>query len=205
MPLYTCPRCRYTFPSTDRPTVCPDCGHRSPALASEVDFDRFYSARLSTLREELAPEMTPDERNWIRVLLCLNHPRASYYTVAFLRDHVLEATPEMALDTYKSLRWEFIRKVNESRDDLKREGIVEPNYLLRDSSGHPRVIGWEVFGLPLKTLYTFEVEDPHAVPGLEALQAIDLEKVTTDPSGAYTRFLRAWLDLASSPRRGDRE
>ena len=141
--------------------------------------------------------MTTDERNWASVLLYLNRPRASYFTVSFLRNHILDATPEITLDTYKSMRWEFVRAVNEDKGQLVSEGIVEPEYMLRDDQGEPVVSGWEMFGSALRTLYSFSGDDPHAVPGVDAVQAINLERITDNPSDSYIRFLRAWLGLVS--------
>lgn len=195
--LFTCPRCHYTFPSAERPASCPDCGHRSPVPSSDLEFDKYYSTKLDMLREEALPSMTPDERNWTSVLLYLNHPRASYFTVSFLRGHILDATPEITLDTYKSMRWEFVRAVNEDKKALADEGIVEPEYMLRDDQGAPMVAGWEMFGSALRTLYNFEIVDANIVPGVDAVQAINLERITENPSDGYIRFLRAWLGLVS--------
>ena len=203
--LYTCPRCHYTFASADKPVICPDCGHRGPAPSTEVEFDRFYSARLDQLREQCSPSMSVDERNWTRILLYLNRPRASYFTTAFLRDHILDATPEIALDTYKSMRWEFVRLVKAEKEALVQEGVTEPEYMMRDRDGHPLVTGWDRFGGALRTLYGFETDDLHAVPGVDAVQAISLERITDNPSEAYTIFIRAWLGLVteSSLRRAE--
>ena len=203
--LYTCPRCHYTFASADKPVICPDCGHRGPAPSTEVEFDRFYSARLDQLREQCSPSMSVDERNWTRILLYLNRPRASYFTTAFLRDHILDATPEIALDTYKSMRWEFVRLVKAEKEALVQDGVTEPEYMMRDRDGHPLVTGWDRFGGALRTLYGFETDDLHAVPGVDAVQAISLERITDNPSEAYTIFIRAWLGLVteSSLRRAE--
>lgn len=148
--------------------------------------------------------MSTDERNWTRILLYLNRPKASYFTTSFLRGHILDATPEIALDTYKSMRWEFVRKVNEDKAALAVDGIVEPEYMLRDDNERPVVTGWDSFGSALKTLYSLEVADKNLVPGIDAVQAINLERITDNPTEAYTRFIRAWLGLASesSLRRG---
>ena len=195
--LFTCPRCHYTFASADRPALCPDCGHNRVIPSTDVEYDRFYESTLAVLREEAEPGMSADERNWTRVLLCLNRPRASYFTAAFLRGHILDATPEITLDTYKSMRWEFLRKVSEERSALAADKIVEPEYMLRDDAGAPVVADWERFGPALRTLYTFETADPHAVPGADAVQAISLERITENPTEAYSRFIRAWLGLVS--------
>ena len=198
MPLYTCPRCHNTFSSADKPTICPDCGHRSPGLSSDMDFDKYYSTRLSSIRDITSPSMTVDERNWTRVLLYLNKPRASYFTISFIDDHILEATPELALDTYKSMRWEFIKAVRRDKEELISVDIVEPEYMLRDGSGHPLITGWEYYGGALRTLYGFEGQlDPHTVPNIGAVKAIDLDRITTNPSDGYTKFLRAWLGLVT--------
>ena len=197
MPLYTCPRCRYTFQSPDKPAACPDCGHLGPALSTEIEFDRFYRAQLDALRERCAPSMSVDERNWTTILLYLNQPRASYFTIDFLRGHILDATPEIALDTYRSMRWEFIRKVNEDKAALMAEGVAEPEYMLRDGQGRPMVADWEKYGGALRTLYALQTIDAHAVPGVDIVQAISLERITDNPSQAYTNFVRAWLGLVS--------
>lgn len=141
--------------------------------------------------------MSVDERNWTSILLYLNHPRASYFTVSFLRGHILDATPEITLDTYKSMRWEFVRAVNEDKKALADEGIVEPEYMLRDDQGEPLITGFDMFGSALRTLYSFQIDDPHTVPGVDAVQAINLERITENPSDGYIRFLRAWLGLVS--------
>ena len=135
--------------------------------------------------------MSTDERNWTRILLYLNRPRASYFTTSFLRGHILDATPEIALDTYKSIRWEFLRKVNEDKAALAVDGIVEPEYMLRDDDARPVVTGWDSFGSALKTLYSLEMADKNLVPGIDAVQAINLERITDNPTEAYTRFIRA--------------
>ena len=135
--------------------------------------------------------MSTDERNWTRILLYLNRPRASYFTTSFLRGHILDATPEIALDTYKSMRWEFLRKVNEDKAALAVDGIVEPEYMLRDDDARPVVTGWDSFGSALKTLYSLEMADKNLVPGIDAVQAINLERITDNPTEAYTRFIRA--------------
>ena len=195
--LYTCPRCHYTFVSADAPKSCPDCGHQSPTPSTDTEFNVFYLSKLSLLRDDAAPDMTRDERNWTTILLYLNRPRASYFTIYFIHDHILNATPEIVLDTYKSMRWEFIRKVTEDKKALTDEGIAEPEYMLRDDQGEPMVYGWEHFGGALKALYRLEIEDGHAIPDVADVQGINLERITDNPSDGYIRFMRAWLGLVS--------
>ena len=50
-----------------------------------------------------------------------------------------------------------------------------------------------------------QTDDLHAVPGVDAVQAISLERITDNPSEAYTIFIRAWLGLVteSSLRRAE--
>lgn len=194
MPLYTCPRCHYTFPSPDKPGVCPDCGHSRVLPANEVEFNRFYSEKIELIREEHAPSMTVDERNWTLILLFLNRPKVAFYTSHLLRHYVLEAELALRLDTYKGFRWEFTRRVKEDRIALQLEGHREPKALLRDEQGNVVVKGWEFYGAALHALYSFELEDEHKVPNVRTINRINLEKITVSPSTAYTQFLWDWLD-----------
>ena len=194
MPLYTCPRCHYTFPSPDKPTACPDCGHQWPMPASDVEFNPFYSGRLARIRAEHAPGMTADERNWTLVLLFLNKPKVSFYTSHLLRHYVLEATAELCLDTYKGFRWEFTHRVKQERIALQLEGFRESRLLMRREDGTPLVKGWDHYGEALRLLYRFEAPDPHKAPNLGNITRIDLEKIARQPSAAYTQFLWDWLD-----------
>lgn len=194
MPLYTCPRCHYTFPSPDKPSACPECGHQRPLPASEVEFNQFYSNRLARIRETHAPAMTMDERNWTLILLFLNKPKASFYTSHLLRHYVLEATPELCVDTYKGFRWEYTRMVKQDRIALQLEGYRESRLLMRKEDGTPLVKGWANYGAALRLLYSFETLDPHKAPNLGNITRIDLEKIAAQPSAAYTQFLWDWLD-----------
>jgi hypothetical protein len=194
MPLYTCPRCHNTFPSTDKPSACPECGHQWPIPASEVEFNNYYSTRLASIRESCAPGMTMDERNWTRILLFLNKPMVSFYTSHLLRHYVLEATPEMCLDTYKGFRWEYTRMVKQDRIALQLEGFKESRLLMRREDGTPLVKGWDHYGAALRLLYSFETTDPHKAPNLGNITHIDLERIAAEPSAAYTQFLWNWLE-----------
>lgn len=194
MPLYTCPRCHYVFPSPDKPSACPECGHKWIVPASEVELNTFYAARLSRIREERAPGMTMDERNWTKILLFLNKPMVSFYTSHVLRHYVLEATPELCLDTYKGFRWEFSRKVKQDRIALQLEGFKESKLLMRREDGTPVVKGWDYYGDALRLLYSFEAKDPHKAPNLGNINGIDLEKIANEPSDAYRQFLLDWLE-----------
>lgn len=194
MPLYACPRCHYIFPSPDTPSACPDCGHRRPLPASEVEFNAFYVNRLSRIRSERAPDMSMDERNWTLILLFLNRPKASFYTSHLLRRYVLEATPELCVDTYKGFRWEFTRKVKQDRIALQLEGFRESRLLMRREDGTPLVKGWEHYGDALRLLYSFESKDPHKAPNLGNINGIDLEKIASEPTPAYRQFLLDWLE-----------
>ena len=77
MPLYTCPRCHYTFPSVEKPGACPDCGHKRIVPATDFEFNRFYAEKLDLMRTAKADGMSVDERNWSRVLLLLNVPNTN--------------------------------------------------------------------------------------------------------------------------------
>ena len=55
----------------------------------------------------------------------------------------------------------------------------------------------EKYGGALRTLYALQTIDAHAVPGVDIVQAISLERITDNPSQAYTNFVRAWLGLVS--------
>lgn len=195
MPLYTCSRCHYTFPSVDKPGVCPDCGHKRIVPASDFEFNRFYSTKLDLFLADFSPSMTTDERNWCRVLLLLNVPKASFYTAFFIRQHILEGDAGHALDMYRGYRWEFKRRIKEDRIALQLEGYQEPKFLLRDDTGAPVVKGWEYYGAALRVLYSFELTDPHKTPNLRTVDRIDLEKIAQMPTTTYFDFLRAWLDL----------
>ena len=192
--LFTCPRCRYTFPSATTPSACPDCGHSRVLPSSDLDFNTYYSSKLSLLLEDHASSMSADERNWSRVLLFLNPPRASFYTASHLKAYVLEAEPALRLDTYKAFRWEFRRRVKEDRIALHLEGYKEPKTILRDDDGMPLVKGWEYYGAALRLLYSFELEDEHKVPNLRTINEIDLEKIAESPTDAYEQFLWDWID-----------
>ena len=194
MPLYTCPRCHNIFPSPDKPSACPDCGHRRPLPASEVEFDTFYAKQLSAIREAYAPGMSMDERNWTKVLLFLNKPRASFFTSHLLRNYVLNATPELCVDTYKGYRWEFSRMVKQDRIALQLEGYQESKLLMRREDGTPLVKGWDCYGPALRLLYSFEAVDPHKAPNLGNINGIDLQKIAAEPSEAYRQFLLDWLE-----------
>ena len=194
MPLYACPRCHNIFPSPDKPSVCPDCGHQRPLPASEVEFNTFYRNQLSRIRDNHAPNMSMDERNWTRVLLFLNKPKASFYTSHLLRNYVLNATPELCLDTYKGYRWEFSRMVKQDRIALQLEGYRESRLLMRSEDGTPLVKGWNCYGPALRLLYSFEATDPHKAPNLGNINGIDLEKIAAEPSEAYRQFLLDWLE-----------
>lgn len=194
MPLYACPRCHNIFPSPDKPSACPDCGHRRPLPASEVEFDAFYAKQLATIREAYAPGMSMDERNWTKVLLFLNKPRASFFTSHLLRNYVLNATPELCVDTYKGYRWEFSRMVKQDRIALQLEGYQESKLLMRREDGTPLVKGWDCYGPALRLLYSFEAVDPHKAPNLGNINGIDLQKIAAEPSEAYRQFLLDWLD-----------
>lgn len=194
MPLYACPRCHNIFPSPDKPSACPDCGHRRPLPASEVEFDTFYAKRLAAIRESYAPDMTMDERNWTMVLLFLNKPRASFYTSHLLRNYVLNATPELCVDTYKGYRWEFSRMVKQDRIALQLEGFKESKLLMRREDGTPVVKGWDHYGPALRLLYSFEAADPHKAPNLGNINGIDLQKIAAEPTDAYRQFLLDWLE-----------
>ena len=194
MPLYACPRCHYIFPSPDKPSACPECGHKGPLDASDVEFNTFYTSKLSRLRENRAPAMTMDERNWTLILLFLNRPKMSFYTTHLLRNYVLEATPELCLDTYRGFRWEFTRKVKQDRIDLQLEGFRESRLLMRREDGTPLVKGWESYGQALRLLYSFESTDPHKAPNLGNINRIDLEKIAHAPTDAYRRFLLDWVE-----------
>jgi len=139
--------------------------------------------------------MTTDEQNWCRILLLLNVPKASFYTSFFLREHILEGDAGHALDMYKGYRWEFKRRIKDDRAALQSEGYQEPKYLLRNENGAPVVRGWEYYGAALRTLYSFELADPHKAPNLRTVDSIDLKKIAQLPTTAYFDFLRAWLDL----------
>ena len=97
MPLYTCPRCHYTFPSVEKPGACPDCGHKRIVPATDFEFNRFYAEKLDLIRTVKADDMSVDERNWSRILLLLNVPKASFYTSFFIKQHILEGDAEHAL------------------------------------------------------------------------------------------------------------
>jgi hypothetical protein len=194
MPLYACPRCHNIFPSPDKPLVCPDCGHQRPLPASEVEFNTFYRNQLSRIRDNHAPNMSMDERNWTLILLFLNRPKMSFYTTHLLRNYVLEATPELCLDTYRGFRWEFTRMVRQDRIELQLEGLKESRLLMRREDGTPLVKGWEHYGAALRLLYTFETTDPHKAPNLGNINRINLERIAAQPSAAYTRFLWNWLE-----------
>lgn len=194
MPLYTCPRCHNIFPSPDKPTACPECGHLRPLTASEMEFNVFYRNRLSRIRDNHAPSMSMDERNWTRVLLFLNNPKASFYTSHLLRNYVLNATPELCLDTYKGYRWEFTRMVKQDRIALQLEGYRESKLLMRREDGTPLVKGWDCYGPALRLLYSFEAADPHKAPNLGNINGIDLAKIAAEPTEAYQQFLLDWLE-----------
>ena len=194
MPFFTCPRCHYSFPSVDKPSACPECGHRQPLPASDVDYDHFYSRRLSALLEKHAPGMRVDERNWLRVLRFFNKPGIAYYTAQLLRHYIIEATPELCLDTYRGFRWEFVKRVKEDRIDLQLEGFRESRLLLRKADGTPVVKGWSHYGAALRTLYSFETPDANRAPNLGNINRIDLETIARHPSNAYLQCLRDWLD-----------
>ena len=194
MPLYACPRCHYIFPSPDKPSACPECGHQKPLPASDVEFNTFYTNRLSRIREEHAPEMSMDERNWTLILLFLNKPKVSFYTSHLLRHYVLDATPELCLDTYKGFRWEFTREVKQDRIDLQLEGYKESRLLMRREDGTPVVKGWAHYGNALRLLYSFESADPHKAPNLGNINRIDLAEIAARPSPAYRQFLLDWLE-----------
>ena len=195
MPLYTCSRCHYTFPSVDKPGVCPDCGHKRIVPATDFEFNRFYATKLELLFADFSASMSTDERNWCRVLLLLNVPKASFYTSFFLRENILEGDAAHALDMYKGYRWEFKRRIKDDRIALQLEGYQEPRFLLRDDTGMPVVKGWEYYGAALRALYSFKLSDPHKAPNLRTVDSIDLEKIAQMPTTAYFDFLRAWLDL----------
>lgn len=204
MPLYTCPRCHYTFPSVEKPGACPDCGHKRIVPATDFEFNRFYAEKLDLIRTVKADDMSVDERNWSRILLLLNVPKASFYTSFFIKQHILEGDAEHALDMYKGYRWEFKRRVKDERIALQLEGHQEPKFLLRDDTGAPVVRGWEYYGPALKTLYSFELKDEHKAPNLRTVDKIDLDMIAQMPSTAYFDFLRAWLDLVKDvPAPGD--
>jgi len=194
MPLYACPRCHYIFPSPDKPSACPECGHQWPLPASELEFDTFYLNRLSCVRSAHLPGMSVDERNWTLVLLFLNKPKVSFYTAHLLRHYVLEATPELCLDTYKGFRWEFTRRVKQDRIALQLEGYRESRLLMRREDGTPLVQGRAHYGEALLLLYSFEAPDPHKAPNLGNINRIDLEQISSVPSPAYSQFLWDWLD-----------
>jgi hypothetical protein len=194
MPLYACPRCHNIFPSPDKPTACPVCGHQRPLPASDVEFNAFYAKRLARIRDEHAPNMTMDERNWTLILLFLNKPKASFYTSHLLRHYVLEATVALCLDTYKAFRWEFSRAVKQDRIALELEGYREAPVLMRSDDGTPLVKGWAHYGEALRLLYSFEAADPNRTPNLGNINGIDLEKIAAEPSPAYRQFLLDWLE-----------
>ena len=194
MSLYTCPRCYYTFISPDKPAACPDCGHLQPQPASEVEFNSYYSAQLSLIREKHAPDMTMDERNWSLILLFLNKPKLAFYTSHLIRHYILDATAELCLDTYKGFRWEFTRRFKEDRISLQLAGCQEPKTILRRDDGTPLVKGWEHYGDALRLLYCFESAYEHRAPNLGNINRINLEQIVSTPSGAYIQFLRDWLD-----------
>lgn len=192
--LFTCPRCHYTFPSAEKPNACPDCGHNRVLPSSDLEFNTYYNTKLSLLREDHASSMTMDERNWSRVLLFLNPPKASFYTASHLKHYVLEAEPTLRLDTYKAFRWEFSRRVKDDRIALQLEGHREPKVLLRLDDGTPVVKGWEFYGAALRLLYSFELEDEHKVPNLGTINRIGLDKIAESPSPAYDQFLWDWIE-----------
>lgn len=192
--LFTCPRCRYTFISPDKPSTCPDCGHPRPLPSTDLEFDKYYKSKLALLRDEAAPNMTMDERNWTKVLLFLNVPKASFYTAFHLKTYVLEAEPALRLDTYKAFRWEYTRCVKQDRIALQLEGYREPKVLMRLDDGTPIVKGWESYGSALRLLYSFELEDTHKVPNLGTINRIDLELISESPSASYEQFLWAWIE-----------
>jgi len=194
MPLYACPRCHNIFPSPDKPSACPECGHKYPLVASDVEFNTFYTSKLTRLREGHAPAMTMDERNWTLILLFLNKPKMSFYTSHLLRNYVLEATPELCLDTYKGFRWEFTRRVKQDRIALQLEGYKESRLLMRREDGTPLVKGWDSYGPALRLLYSFEATDPHKAPNLGNINRIDLAQIAGAPTEAYRQFLSDWLE-----------
>ena len=194
MVLFTCPRCHYSFPSATTPTVCPDCGHNRVVPSSDLEFNAYYSSKLSMLHDDHASGMTSDERNWTSILLFLNPPKASFYTSSHLKHYVLEAEPALRLDTYKAFRWEFRRRVKEDRIALHLEGYKEPKTILRSDDGTPVVRGWEYYGTALRTLYSFEMADPHKVPNLGTINKIDLEMIANEPTAAYEQFLWNWIE-----------
>jgi hypothetical protein len=151
--------------------------------------------KLDLLFVDFSASMSTDERNWCRVLLLLNVPKASFYTSFFLREHILEGDAAHALDMYKGYRWEFKRRIKEERIALHLEGYQEPKFLLRDEGGAPVVRGWEYYGAALRVLYSFELADPHKAPNLRTVDSIDLDYISQMPTTAYFDFLRAWLDL----------
>ena len=127
-------------------------------------------------------------------VLFLNKPKASFYTSHLLRNYVLNATPELCLDTYKGYRWEFSRMVKQDRIALQLEGYRESRLLMRSEDGTPLVKGWNCYGPALRLLYNFEATDPHKAPNLGNINGIDLEKIAAEPSEAYRQFLLDWLE-----------
>ncbi len=142
--------------------------------------------------------MTDDEYN---LSLVMKHEITSpsdsdmWYMVAHHLNRI-RTDQETAKRIYPDIRRVFNRKLNDDRKKLKEAGLSEPTTM--PSSGNPEELEiWNSLGSALQTLYRFKTNDNlpaflSGPPNLGNLRRIDLDKIATEPSPAYTDFLSKW-------------
>ena len=205
MPLFKCQKCDYTFTDTSKPIKCPECGRELLREASPAECNSFFSPQIAALREKYGTSMTRDERNWTLILIFLNPPQGRFMWAFLITSYLVENEISGSLDResilyhrrsiYKDERLLFNRQLKLDRKLLNALEITEPKYIMRKDDGSPAVADWEKYGPALRLLYSFELDDPHKRPTLWEVNHIDLEKIATEPSEAYQRFLNEWAEL----------
>lgn len=222
--LYTCDSCHYTFQADELPSRCPDCGKESinrrigtkviasPAIREATDQERsWYEANQEELRREEENKvekidclneaiktldtygMTDDEFNWSLVLL--NEHKSSQTFIPLLDIYITD--PDRALDYYKTTRRVFTRKINEERNELKRQGRNEPwsTTMVKEQEYIPRP-DLDDYGPTLAVLYRFKGSELpfFDTPNLGNIRRIDLNKIAAEPSAGFLQFLTDWKE-----------
>ena len=225
--LYTCDSCHYTFQADALPSHCPDCGKESinrrvgtkviasPAIREATDQERsWYEANQEELRREEENKvekinaaeclneaiktldtygMTDDEFNWSLVLL--NEHKSSQTFIPLLDIYITD--PDRALDYYRTTRRMFTRKINEERNELKRQGRNEPwsTAMIEEQEYVPRP-DLDDYGPTLAVLYRFKGSELpfFDTPNLGNIRRIDLNQIAAEPSTGYLQFLTDWKE-----------
>ena len=211
MPLFICQHCEHMFTDNYIHIKCPECGREALRDANPDEYSVFFTPKITALRDQYATAMTRDERNWTKILMATNSPKAGYGWRFFIMAYLIaegdtpSSLPRDAIlyhrrRIYRDTRWIFNRQLKQDREQLSAMGITEPRYIMRNDDGQPIVANWDAFGPALKILYSFEMDDAHKRPTTWEVNHIDLEKIATEPSEGYMKFLSDWADLYSDER-----